>query len=84
MPRILNIDLENEPAEVLVLYGLEDQINVPMFEVSFQEIFISPQLLIVFDDGRIRAVHAEALLRELKSFRMADVEVEEGTNVPLS
>ena len=50
MLRILTIDLENEPSGVLVLYGLKDQINVPMFEVSFQEILISPQLLIVSDD----------------------------------
>lgn len=79
MLRILTIDLENEPAGVLVLYGLKDQINIPMFEVSFQEIFISPQLLVVFDDGRIHAVDTEALLGEFESFRMADVEVEEGT-----
>lgn len=50
-----------------------------MFKVSFQEILISPQLLIAFDDRRIHAVNTEALIGESESFGMADVELEEGT-----
>ena len=79
MLRILIIDLENEPAGVLVLYGLKDQIIAPMSEVGFQEIFITPQFLIVFDDRRIHAVDTKALLGEFESFRKADVEVKAGT-----
>lgn len=50
---------------------------VQMSKVSFQKIFITLQRLIVFDDRRIHAVDAKALVGKLENFRMAYVEVEE-------